>query len=76
MARISIPQEHEADPFGYAARTHAVPIMAASSAFAAAVYRESALPLREFEGARMRTAQINGCMVCKDLRADRDVPQL
>lgn len=76
MARISIPQEHEADPFGYAARTHAVPIVAASSAFAAAVYRNSALPLREFEGARMRTAQINGCMVCKDLRAERDVPQL
>lgn len=76
MARISIPEDQQADPFGYTARTHAVPIVAASGAFAAAVYRHSALPLREFEGARMRTAQINGCMVCKTLRAERDVPQL
>lgn len=76
MARISIPDEQQDDPFGYTARTHAVPIVAASGAFAASVYRESALPLRVFEGARMRTAQINGCMVCKSLRAERDVPQL
>lgn len=76
MARIDIPEEEQANPFGYAAKTHAVPIVGASSDFAAAVYRHSALPLRVFEGARMRTAQINGCMVCKDLRAKRDVPQL
>ncbi|MFM2373082.1 MAG: hypothetical protein RIS85_2804 [Pseudomonadota bacterium] len=74
MPRITVPQDHQADPFGYAARTHAVPIVSASSAFSAAVYRESGLSLREFEGARMRTAQINGCMVCKDFRADRDAP--
>ncbi|OYZ46924.1 MAG: hypothetical protein B7Y31_00245 [Novosphingobium sp. 16-62-11] len=74
MPRITVPEEHQADPFGYAARTHAVPIVSASSAFSAAVYRESGLSLREFEGARMRTAQINGCMVCKDFRADRDAP--
>ncbi|MFN3469862.1 MAG: carboxymuconolactone decarboxylase family protein [Novosphingobium sp.] len=76
MARITVPDDQSHDPFGYAARTHAVEIVGASGAFAAAVYRHSALPLREFEGARMRTAQINGCMVCKDLRAKRDVPQL
>ena len=74
MPRITVPDEHRADPFGYAAQTHAVPIVAASSALSAAVYRESGLSLREFEAARMRTAQINGCMVCKGFRADRDAP--
>lgn len=74
MPRISVPEDQQANPFGFAASTYAVPIVSASSAFSAAVYRESALSLREFEGARMRTAQINGCMVCKDFRADRDAP--
>ncbi|HQS67991.1 MAG: hypothetical protein B7Y36_10020 [Novosphingobium sp. 28-62-57] len=76
MARITIPEDQQGNPFGFAARNYAVPIVSASAAFAAAVYRESALSLREFEGARMRTAQINGCMVCKDFRAERDAPVL
>ncbi|MFY8195559.1 MAG: carboxymuconolactone decarboxylase family protein [Novosphingobium sp.] len=76
MTRIAIPDSEQANPYGYAARTHAVPIMAAGAAFSETVYRTSALSLREFEGARMRTAQINGCMICRDFRAERDVPQL
>lgn len=76
MARIAIPAVEQANPYGYAARTHAVPIMAAGAAFSEAVYRESRLSLREFEGARMRTAQINGCMICRDFRAQRDVPKI
>lgn len=74
MARITVPEDQQVNPFGFAAANYAVPIVSASSAFSAAVYRESALSLREFEGARMRTAQINGCMVCKDFRAERDAP--
>lgn len=76
MARIAIPDDEQANPYGYAARNHAVPIMAAGAAFSEAVYRESRLSLREFEGARMRTAQINGCMICRDFRAQRDVPKI
>lgn len=72
MVRIAIPEGQEANPYGYAAATHAVPIMAAAAGFSSAVYRETALSLREFEGARMRTAQLNGCMICQDFRAARD----
>lgn len=76
MIRITIPEGQGRDPYGFASRTHARPIMAAAGAFSAAVYRESALSLREFEGARMRTAQINGCQVCRDFRAARDAPAM
>ncbi|MDE2437194.1 MAG: carboxymuconolactone decarboxylase family protein [Sphingomonadales bacterium] len=72
MVRIAVPAGQEANPYGYAAATHAVPIMAAAAGFSHAVYRETALSLREFEGARMRTAQLNGCMICLDFRAARD----
>lgn len=72
MIRIAIPDDQQSDPYGYAARTHARPIMAAAAAFSQAVYCETRLSQREFEGARMRTAQINGCMICQDFRAARD----
>jgi alkylhydroperoxidase family enzyme len=38
-----------------------------------APYLHSRLTLREFEAARIRTAEINGCMVCKTFRAKRDL---
>src|SRR3990167_5735111 len=72
MLRISVPAEAASDPYGHAARTHAREIMAAAAGFSFAVYRETRLSLREFEAARMRTAQINGCMICQDFRAARD----
>lgn len=40
--------------------------------FSQAVYEHSTLPLREFEAARLRVAQINGCLFCQDWRTDRD----
>ncbi|GAB2467122.1 carboxymuconolactone decarboxylase family protein [Comamonas humi] len=73
MIRISVPDADAADPYGYAARTHATAIMAAAAAFARATYEHSRLPLREFEGARMRIAQINGCTICQQFRAARDI---
>ena len=72
MPRIAVPDELAHNPYGFASQTHAIPIMAAAAGFSHAVYRDSGLSLREFEGARMRTAQINGCMICRDFRAARD----
>lgn len=72
MVRITIPEERASDPFGYAAATHAPSIMKAASGFSHAVYRDTRLSLREFEGARMRTAQLNGCQVCLSFRSARD----
>ncbi len=74
MIRIAVPDAQAHDPYGYAAGHHATAIMAAAAGFSRAVYCESALSLREFEGARMRTAQINGCAICRDFRAARDAP--
>lgn len=72
MLKITIPDEQAHDPFGFAARNYATGIMAAAGGFSRAVYCESQLSLREFEGARMRTAQLNGCAICQDFRSERD----
>lgn len=47
-------------------------IGAAATAFSAAVYERSTLGLREFEAARLRIAQVNGCQFCLDWRTERD----
>ena len=44
----------------------------AASAFAQSVYEHTTLGLREFEAARLRIAQINGCLFCQDWRTERD----
>jgi alkylhydroperoxidase family enzyme len=44
----------------------------AAAAFSSAVYEHSTLGLEEFEAARMRIAQINGCIFCQDWRTERD----
>jgi len=44
----------------------------AAAAFAQSVYDHSTLGLREFEAARLRIAQINGCLFCQDWRTERD----
>ena len=48
----------------------------AASRFSAAVYADTTLGLREFEAARLRIAQINGCLFCLDWRTDRDGRQV
>jgi alkylhydroperoxidase family enzyme len=53
--------------------TCAPEIVAASGAYSYATYKYSKLPLRLFEAARIATAVINGCIVCKNWRAERDV---
>jgi|TARA_R100000501_G_scaffold17919_1_gene34976 alkylhydroperoxidase family enzyme len=71
--RIDVPADHADNPYGYAAEHLAPEIMKAGGHFSHAVYQHSKLSLREFEGARVRTAEINGCMVCQQFRAARDV---
>jgi alkylhydroperoxidase family enzyme len=48
----------------------------AAVAFSQAVYDDSTLGLREFEAARLRIAQINGCLFCQDWRTERDSDQV
>lgn len=76
MLRIDVPENFAHDPYGYAARTHAREIVRAAGEFAKAVYTYSCLSLREFEGARIRVAKINGCLICQQFRSARDVPAL
>ncbi|MDP2775694.1 MAG: carboxymuconolactone decarboxylase family protein [Nocardioides sp.] len=44
----------------------------AASKFATSVYEHGTLGLREFEAARLRIAQINGCLFCQDWRTEKD----
>lgn len=44
----------------------------AASKFSQAVYERSTIELETFEAARLRMAQINGCLFCKDWRTERD----
>lgn len=44
----------------------------AAAVFAQSVYEHTTLGLREFEAARLRIAQINGCLFCQDWRTERD----
>lgn len=43
----------------------------AAAGFSGAVYEHTTLGLREFEAARLRVAQINGCLFCQDWRTER-----
>jgi alkylhydroperoxidase family enzyme len=48
-------------------------LVRAGSAFGLAPYQHSRLPLRLFEACRIATAVINGCTVCMNWRAQRDL---
>ncbi len=68
--RIDIPEDKE--PIGYVWGEMVPGIGVAASGFSLAVYEHTTLGLREFEAARLRIAQINGCVFCLDWRTDRD----
>ncbi|MFA5524818.1 MAG: hypothetical protein WDA24_10720 [Tissierellales bacterium] len=72
--RINMPSEHASNPVAHLAENYAGEIVNAGLAFSKAVYQHSRLSLREFEAARVRTAEINGCKVCQNFRAERDLP--
>lgn len=70
--RVAIPDDNP-DPFSSLGDYFSSEMVGASKNFSQAVYRKTRLPLRVFEGARARTADINGCMVCRAFRAKRDL---
>lgn len=68
--RIAIPDGKE--PVSYVWGEMVPAIGHPAAAFSAAVYANSTLTLREFEAARLRIAQVNGCLFCLDWRTDRN----
>ncbi|MEI7623800.1 MAG: carboxymuconolactone decarboxylase family protein [Actinomycetes bacterium] len=72
MPRIAVPEG--ADPLMHVWTGAAPGLSIPAAQFSAAVYEKSALPLREFEAARIRIAQINNCQQCLGWRSARDAP--
>ncbi|MEU0877413.1 carboxymuconolactone decarboxylase family protein [Lentzea sp. NPDC005914] len=60
------------DPIAYVWGEMVPGIGVAAANFSLAVYSHTTLGLREFEAARLRIAQINGCMFCMDWRTERE----
>jgi alkylhydroperoxidase family enzyme len=60
------------DPIQYVWGEMVPGIGPAAADFSLAVYTHTTLGLREFEAARLRIAQINGCLFCLDWRTERD----
>jgi alkylhydroperoxidase family enzyme len=73
MPQLHVPEDQMLDALSYAARTYAPEVGEPALAYAKAVYQSSRLPLRILEAARYRTALINGCTICKSMRAARDI---
>ena len=73
MPRVHVPDAYAADPSAYVWSHYAPEIGAAAGGYSRAVYEKSLLSHREMEAARMRTAQINGCLLCLGMRAKRDL---
>lgn len=67
---ITVPEGK--DPIEYVWGDMVPDIGRAASRLSRAVTTKSTLGLREFEAARLRIAQINGCIVCMDWRTERD----
>ena len=69
MTRVTIPNDKHA--VMYVFEELAPKLGPAANQFADAVYAQTTLPLREFEAARFRIAQINNCQLCLDWRTER-----
>lgn len=67
---IDIPEGK--DPIEYVWGEMIPGIGPAAANFSLSVYAHTTLGLREFEAARLRIAQINGCVFCLDWRTERD----
>ncbi|MEU6134025.1 carboxymuconolactone decarboxylase family protein [Nocardioides sp. NPDC047086] len=67
---IDVPEGQ--DPITYVWGSMVPGIGPAAAGLSLAVYEHTTLGLREFEAARLRIAQINGCVFCLDWRTERD----
>jgi alkylhydroperoxidase family enzyme len=72
--RVDLPDSQRDNPLANLSKNYAPSIVDAAFAFSAVTYQDSKLSLREFEGARARTAEINGCQICQGWRSARDLP--
>jgi alkylhydroperoxidase family enzyme len=72
--RVFVPESHAADPQSYVSKAYPSEVAKAGGNFSRAAYQYSTLSVREFEAARARTADINGCLWCQTWRSARDVP--
>ena len=73
--RLDVPESLGTEP--YSVLSHQAPGLAAAVfTLGKAPYDHSKLSLREFEAARIRTAEINGCLICRGFRAARDLKDL
>ncbi|MFC7494705.1 MULTISPECIES: carboxymuconolactone decarboxylase family protein [unclassified Nocardioides] len=67
---IDLPEDK--DPILYVWGEMVPAIGIPASTYSTSVYEHTTLGLREFEAARLRIAQINGCLFCQDWRTERD----
>lgn len=72
--RVDLPSEDQARPLQNVGKHYAQNIVAAAGQYGTAPYQHSKMSLRELEGARYRTALINGCNACISFRGHRDFP--
>lgn len=70
--RVYVPDELAGNPMAHVGSNYAPDIIASGMAFSRTTYERSLLSLREFEAARARTAEINGCQLCLNWRSERD----
>jgi hypothetical protein len=73
MPNVHVPDAYADNPLGFVWGNFSPEIGAGARSYINAVYTKSLLSLREMEAARMRTAQINGCELCMDMRSNRDL---
>ena len=71
--RIDVPDDQSDNAFGYVMSHYALPLAKAATDFSQAAFINSKLSFREFEGARARVAQVNGCLTCQSFRPAADL---
>ena len=67
---IDIPEGKDAIGYVWGEMVPGIGVAAAN--FSLSVYANTTLGLREFEAARLKIAQVNGCVFCLDWRTERD----
>lgn len=70
--KIDFPENVESPAFSLG-DYYCPEIVSSAKSFAAAIYQHSTITLKEFEAARVVTALINGCLLCREFRAEHDL---
>ncbi len=75
MPRVHVPDEHAFTPSQYVWSHYAPELGAAAGNLSATVFSHTRLSVREMEAARIRIAEVNGCLFCLSARVMRDLPE-